>query len=139
MCSLCFWQSHCCSVMLYYDNISSHLESVFEQKCPLGVWSISEQCHVLRFMCLHLFHINSVLCSVTFYSLQRARVCFRVCFRSSSDVRVPHRCSLCTALCSGWSRSGRVVRAGDPSAVERLVQSLPCLPSSMPRSSWWSV
>lgn len=62
-------------------------------------------------------------------------VCFLCFFRSSFDVCSPHTCSLYTALCSGWSRSGCAALAVVLSAAVQPGPSRPCQPSSTPRSS----
>lgn len=65
-------------------------------------------------------------------------VCLLSVLRSSFDVCSPRTCSLYTALCSGWSRSGCVVLTVVPSAAVQPGPSPPCQPSSTPRSSQWS-
>lgn len=53
----------------------------------------------------------------------------------SFDACCPHMCSLYTALCSGWSRSGRAALTAVLSAAGRPGPPPPCRPSSTPRSS----
>lgn len=66
-------------------------------------------------------------------------ICVCVCFfRFSFGVCFPRMCSLYTALRSGWSRSGGVVPADDPSAAAPPGPSPPRRPSATPRSSWRS-
>lgn len=108
-------------------------------------------CHHNVCMCLHVssIQIQMYMCTMLHYLLRNfsmpacvlVSVCARVCvcllcvLRSSFDVCSPRTCSLYTALCSGWSRSGCVVLTVVPSAAVQPGPSPPCQPSSTPRSS----
>lgn len=89
-------------------------------------------CHYILCMCLHVWpsHVLLLLVLYSMFNMSLLMV--------SSDVCCLHMCSLCTARCSGWSRSGCV----DPTVVQSGAAppglSLLCLLSSMPHSSWSS-